>query len=78
MTACAGAARFGVRQLAAAFLPASWLAGIGTESIIARQQAGTSQSAGPPRRTALQSFAQNNCRDEFFRSLFSTALPNAW
>ena len=46
---------FGVRQLAAAFLPASLLAGIATESITARQQAGSSQSGGPPRRTALQS-----------------------
>ena len=43
-TACLGVGSFGVRQLAAAFLPASLLAGIATESIIARQQAGSSQS----------------------------------
>ncbi|MGD0227959.1 MAG: hypothetical protein ABSF71_37105 [Terriglobia bacterium] len=43
-TACAGAARFGVRQLAAAFLTASLLAGISIESTNASQQAGSSQS----------------------------------
>jgi hypothetical protein len=53
-----------VRQLAAAFLPASLLAGIAIESIIARQQAGSSQggsklphSKASHRMTAETSFS---------------------
>jgi len=43
-TACLGVRSFGVRQLAAAFLPASLLARISTWSTIPCQQAGFSQS----------------------------------
>ena len=61
-TARAGAARFGVRQLAAAFLPASLLAGIATESIIARQQAGSSQSGSklPHSKASLRMTAETS------------------
>jgi len=72
-TACASAPCFGVRQLAAAFLPASLLAGIATEP----HRFPPASWLKPKRQqaAALQSFAQNTGRDEFFRSLFSPAQP---
>jgi hypothetical protein len=61
---------FGVRQLAAAFLPASLLAGISNPRTMWRQHAGW-EKAAVRRGGPLQSFAPNASGEVFFRSLFS-------
>ncbi len=61
--AWAGARSFGVRQLAAAFRPASSLAGISAEGTIPRQQAGLSQSGSK----LPHSKAQDDSLDRFSR-----------
>jgi len=54
-----------VRQLAAAFRPASLLAGTSAEGTIPRQQAGSSQSGSK----LPHSKAQDDSLDGFFRRL---------
>jgi hypothetical protein len=61
---------YGVRQLAAAFRPASLLAGISAEGTIPRQQAGSSQSGSK----LPHSKAQDDSLDGFSRRLQSSAL----
>jgi hypothetical protein len=60
---------FGVRQLAAAFRPASLLAGISAEGTVPRQQAGSNQSGSK----LPHSKAQGDSADGFFRGLAQPA-----
>ena len=61
--ACAGMRSFGVRQQAAAFRPASLLAGISAEGTIPRQQAGSSQSGSKlPHSKAQDDSLKDGCK----------------